>query len=213
MKLGDYEAFVFDLDGTLIDSGKYHSQAFADAVFEQSNYRLTSSEHHEFFASHSSGFTQVLNVRHGLKLIPEQVLKQKRKRVQEIFVAEIFSGAQQFLDLWVKRKPMALATNSPLSFVKPALEAAEIFHYFNCIITADDVTHRKPAPEIIEVCLRKLGVEASKTLVFEDQRVGIEAARNAGTHVIAVDNGQPVLYPVDIAVYNWNELLKLSEML
>ena len=169
MKLCDYDAFVFDLDGTLIDSGKYHSQAFADAVFAQSGYPLTSSEHHEFFASHSSRFAHVLNERHGLQLIPEKVLEYKRKRVQEIFVAELFTGAQQFLDRWVEKKPLALATNSPLSFVQPALEAAEIFRYFNCVITADDVVHRKPDPEIIEVCLRKLGVGAAKTLVFEER--------------------------------------------
>jgi phosphoglycolate phosphatase/pyrophosphatase PpaX len=212
MKLWDYKAFVFDLDGTLIDSGKYHAQAFADAVLEQSGYRLTQNEHHEFFASHSSDFSKALNDRHGLSLVPEEVLGYKRKRVKEIFVAELFSGAQQFLDLWFGERPLALATNSPMSFVQPALEEVDIFRYFECIVTADDVTHRKPHPEIIEVAMQKLGVDSLGTLVFEDQIMGMEAARSAGAHVIAIDNGQPVFYPVDIAVYNWNELLKLSEM-
>ena len=62
MKLWDFDAFIFDLDGTIIDSGKYHSRAFSDAVFAQSGYRLTSSEHHEFFASHSRRFSEVLNM-------------------------------------------------------------------------------------------------------------------------------------------------------
>lgn len=212
MKLFDYEAFVFDLDGTLIDSGRFHAQAFADAVFEQSGYRLTISEHHEFFASHSSRFTRVLNERHGLSLDPGQVLARKRARVRETFTAELFCGAREFLELWFQKKPMALATNSPLSFVRPALEASNTLQYFNRIITADDVTRRKPDPEIIEKAVQALGTAPKKTLVFEDQLMGIEAARSAGTHVIAVDNGQPVFYPVDIAVYNWNELLKLSEL-
>ena len=71
MKLWDYEAFILDLDGTLIDSGKYHARAFADAVLEHSGYALTPSEHHEFFGSHSKWFARTLNERYGLALDPE----------------------------------------------------------------------------------------------------------------------------------------------
>jgi beta-phosphoglucomutase len=212
MTLWDYDAFIFDLDGTLIDSGKYHAQAFADAVLSHSGYALKPDEHHEFFGKHSTWFAKNLNDRYGLKLDPKIVLAEKRARVQEIFVAEVFSGAREFLECWFGKKPMALATNSPLSFVKPALEKADIFRYFDCIITADDVKNRKPDPEIVEVTVQKLQVDPLKTLVFEDQLIGIEAARAAGAKVIVVDNHQPVNYPVDIAVHTWGDLLKRSEM-
>lgn len=212
MKLWDYEAFIFDLDGTLIDSGKYHAQAFADAVLEQSGYALKPHEHHEFFGKHSTWFAETLNERYGLTLDPSTILKHKRERVQEIFMAELFEGAGEFLQMWYGKKPLGLATNSPLSFVKPALEAANIYHLFDAIITADDVKQRKPAPEIFEVTVQRLGTDPLKTLVFEDQLVGIEAARTSGAKVIAVDNGQPVNYPIDVAVHSWGELLKLSEM-
>ncbi len=211
MKFGDYEAFILDLDGTLIDSGKYHAQAFADAVLAQSGYSLKPSEHHEFFATHSTWFAQSLNERYGLSLNPEQVLAYKRERVQEIFVAELFEGAREFLERWYGKKPMALATNSPMKFVRPALEEADILKYFDCITTASDVTHRKPNPEIIEISVQKLQVDPLQTLVFEDQLIGIEAARSAGAQVVGIDNGQPVDYPADVAVYTWPELLKLSE--
>ncbi|QBG46335.1 HAD family phosphatase [Verrucomicrobia bacterium S94] len=212
MKLWDYDAFILDLDGTLIDSGKYHAQAFADAVFAQSGYVLKPHEHHEFFGKHSVWFAAVLNERYGLNLDPESVLKQKRRRVREIFVAELFEGAREFLDFWKGKTPMALATNSPLSFVEPALRDAELLHYFEAITTAGDVKHRKPDPEIIKESARRLGVEPPSVLVFEDQLIGIKAARSAGAKVIAVDNGQPVNYPVDVAVHTWNDLLKLSEL-
>lgn len=212
MKLWDYDAFIFDLDGTLIDSGKYHAQAFSDAVLAHSGYALKPEEHHEFFGKHSTWFAETLNERYGLKLDPEVVLKEKRQRVQEIFSAELFAGAYEFLERWYGKKPMALATNSPLYFVKPALEDADMFRFFDCITTADDVRKRKPDPEIVEVTVQKLQVDPLKTLVFEDQLIGIEAARRAGAKVIAVDNNQPVNYPVDVAVHTWSELLKLSEM-
>ncbi|MEA2068192.1 MAG: HAD family phosphatase [Verrucomicrobiota bacterium] len=212
MKLKDYEAFVFDLDGTLIDSGKYHARAFADAVLEHSGYTLTPGEHYEFFASHSVPFSRVLNKRHSLLLDPEEVLVQKRRRMEEIFVAEMFDGTREFLELWHGKKPMALATNSPIGFVLPALEEADVMKYFDHITTASDVANRKPDPEIIEVTVQKLRVDPLNTLVFEDQLIGIEAARSAGAKVIAIDNNQPVNYPDDVAVHTWGELLELSEI-
>lgn len=207
MNLSDYEAFVFDLDGTLIDSGKYHAQAFADVVLAQSGYRLTPKEHLEVFAGHSVSFCPVLNERHGLSLDPAAILSAKRTRVKEIFKADLFAGAREFLDKWQGIRPFGLATNSPLAFVQPALREVGIFNYFKCITTSDEVEHRKPDPEIFEITFQKLGADPLKTVVFEDQLIGIEAARASGALVVGVDNGQPVEFPADIAVLSWEDLL------
>lgn len=207
MKLENFEAFILDMDGTLVDSGKYHARAFADAVLAQSGYELRPSEHHEFFASHSMPFSRVLNERYGLSLEPEKVLEQKRRRMAEIFVAELFEGAHEFLEQWYGKMPLGLATNSPLSFALPTLEEAGIAKYFDSITAADEVKNRKPDPEMIELAIQKLQSDPLNTLVFEDQLLGVEAARAAGAQVIAVDNGQPVEFPVDVQVATWKELL------
>jgi HAD superfamily hydrolase (TIGR01509 family) len=212
MKLWDYEAFILDLDGTLIDSGKYHAQAFADAVLEHSGYVLTAAEHHEFFGSHSTWFSRTLNERYGLGLDPENVLESKRVRMREIFMVELYEGVHEFLSFWHGKRPMALATNSPRSFVQPSLVEADLTRYFDCIVTSDDVNHRKPDPEMIEFAFQNLCVDPLRALVFEDQMIGIEAARTAGVQVVAVDNGQPVEFPVDVPVHTWAELLRFSEM-
>jgi len=211
MNLYDYDAFIFDLDGTLIDSEKYHAQAFAETVLEQSGYRLAPDEYLEFFGKHSTWFAVELNERHGLSLVPEAVLEQKRRRVQEIFVAKPFAGARAFLERWDGEIPMALATNSPRSFVEPALKEADLLQYFEFITTADEVSHRKPDPEMIERTLQKLQVDPLKTLVFEDQAIGVQAARSAGACVVVVDNGQTAGFPVDLAAYTWQELIAFSE--
>ena len=210
MKLSNYEAFILDLDGTLIDSGKYHAQAFADAVLELGGYSLESYERHEFFASHSKIYTLVLNERHGMQLDPDTVLDRKRKRMKEIYRTELFDGALAFLEFWKDRLPLALATNSPMSFTRPALDDLGLFDRFDAVITSDDVEHRKPDPEIIDLCARKLGVDPQKALVFEDQLIGIEAANRAGADVVAVDNGQPVEFPPDVPVHTWQRLLEFS---
>jgi HAD superfamily hydrolase (TIGR01509 family) len=207
MELAGFNAFIFDLDGTLLDSGKFHARAFAHAVKEQSGYSLTSGELVEFFASHSIPFARVLNNRHKLSLEPERVLGEKRRRMAEIFVAELFEGAREVLERWHGVKPLALATNSPEDFTMIALEKAEIRDLFTCIITADDVENRKPAPDIFNLTVQRLGVAPSSALAFEDQLVGIEAARVAGVQVAAIDNGQPVDFPPDVHVTTWKDLL------
>ena len=210
MRPDDYEAFIFDLDGTIIDSERYHARAFADAVLQKSGYSLTPDEHLEFFGKHSTWFAAELNERYGLSMDPEEVLARKRRRVNEIFVAKPFAGALEFLHFWQGRKPMALATNSPLGFVRPALEESGMLHFFDGITTSDEVTHRKPHPEIFELTVQKLRSDPLKTLVFEDQLIGIQAARSAGTRVVAVDNGQAVDFPPDVEVLTWNELMNGS---
>lgn len=102
---------------------------------------------------------------------------------------------------------MALASNSPRGFVIPALKKAGLAKYFDCITTADEVSHRKPDPEIIVRTIQKLQVDPLKALVFEDQLIGIHAARTAGAQVVAVNNGQDVDYPADVTVVTWKELL------
>ncbi len=208
MNLNDFDAFIFDLDGTLLDSGKYHVRAFSDAVLEQSGYRLLPNEQHEFFASHTLPFSKILNERHGLQLVPKDVLERKRLRMKEIFQIDLFSGAYNFLKKWKGIKPMGLATNSPLVFVDPILKESRLMEFFDSIITADEVTHRKPDPEIITSTIQKLQVAPSKALVFEDQLMGIDAALSAGAQVVAVDNGQRVDFPKTISLMSWTELLK-----
>lgn len=207
MTLDEFDAFILDMDGTLVDTGKFHARAFADAVLDQSGYVLLPHEHHEFFASHSVPFARVLNQRYGLSLDPEKVLKQKRRRMDEIFVAELFEGAREFLDRWYGVRPMALATNSPRRFALPTLEAVGIKSFFEHIITTDDVENRKPDPEMIDLSIHKLQTKPEKTLVFEDQLLGVEAARSAGASVVAVDNGQAVEFPPDVPVATWKEWL------
>jgi HAD superfamily hydrolase (TIGR01509 family) len=203
--LKQYKAFVFDLDGTLIDSEKYHADGFAHAVEALSGYRITEAERREFFEAHTSTFVPVLNERHGLKLNVEQALEYKRAHVREHFKTDVFPQAIHFIRKWRERKRMSLASNSPKQFVKNALIEGRMIDLFETVCTADDVTHRKPDPEMYILSLKWLKLEPHEAIIFEDSPAGVKAAQAAGCPVIMIDNksGRSV---DGVEQFTWREL-------
>jgi len=211
--LARVKGLVFDLDGTLLDSEKYHGLAFAAAMREVAGYELTEAEKSEFVGNTTLNFASQLAARHALALSPPAVLERKHEVMREIFRAALFPGVQAFLDCWRNRVPMAVATNSARAFVESALNATHVRERFSAVLTIDDVASRKPDPEIILKTLQQLGTPAETTLVFEDTRVGIEAARAAGCPAVLVQTGPDSFrapLPPDQTAYTWTELLRLS---
>jgi HAD superfamily hydrolase (TIGR01509 family) len=187
--LNQYKAFVFDLDGTLIDSEKYHADGFEQAVEALTGYRITEAERREFFESHTNTFAPVLAQRHGLDLNVDETLDYKRKHVREHFKTDVFPQAVYFIKKWKGRKRMALASNSPKHFVKNALIEGGMIDLFESVCTADDVTHRKPDPEMYTLTLNWLKLEPHEVVVFEDSPAGVKAAQAAGCPVVMIENG------------------------
>ena len=203
--LDEYKAFIFDLDGTLINSEKYHADGFEHAVEKLSSYRLTPAERREFFEGHSDAFSPVLAARHGLTLDPDEVLNHKREHVSRHFKAEVFPGVEAFIEKWRGRMRMALASNSSRSFVKQALVEAGFIDLFESVITADDVTRRKPDPEMYQLTLKNLKLTPEDVIVFEDSPAGVAAAQAAGCTVVMIENGTG-RFVDGVARYTWKEL-------
>ncbi len=87
-----------------------------------------------------------------------------------------------------KNKKIALATSTKAEIEKKVLEKINYSNVFDAEITFNDVTKKKPDPEIYILCAKKLGVKTHECLVFEDSAAGVDAAKNAGMKCIAVPN-------------------------
>ena len=207
------QAFVFDLDGTILDSEKYHTDAFARAMQECTGYQISAAEKRESLGSTSMTFAAKLANRHKLLLSPGVISQRKNAIMSRTFRAELFPAALRFLNLWDGRIPMAIATNSRREFAEYALRQVNLLDRFEAVVTMDDAKAQKPDPEIIRLAVARLQSAAERTLVFEDTLIGSEAAKNAGCPVVLVQLAPvPFLtWSTKLYISSWPELCEISQ--
>jgi HAD superfamily hydrolase (TIGR01509 family) len=208
------QAFIFDLDGTLVDSEKYHVQALAGAMRELAGYELTEADIEAFKGNTSRSLATDLAEEHGLDLDIERVVERKFERVYEIFRTDPFPGVCEFLQQWRGRTRLAVASNSPTHFVERVLDDLGILADIEVVCTVDDVVRRKPDPEMLHLVLKRLGLPAESTLVFEDSLPGVQAAVAAHCPVLIVDTPASIEArepPAGFPVATWPELVAASK--
>jgi len=207
------QAFIFDLDGTLVDSEKFHVQALAQTMRELAGYELTPDDIEAFKGNTSRDLATRLAHRHGWALDIERVVQRKFELVYEVFRTEPFAGVCEFLQHWRGKTRFAVASNSPTHFVERVLRDLAVLDAVEVVCTVDDVTHRKPDPEMLHLVLDRLGLPPEQTLVFEDSLLGVQAALAATCPVVIVDTpasieaGEP---PPGLPTASWPELIAAS---
>ncbi len=182
-------AILWDLDGTLIDSGPYHYQAWQETLSDEGVH----ISHEMFAGTFGQRNDLVLRTIFGPQLTPEiatRVAMHKEQRyralVQEHGVT-FLPGAHGWLTrLRTEGYRQALTTSAPRENVAVVLRALDAGTYFDAVVAAEDVTHGKPDPEVFLVGAQRLSVPAHCCLVVEDAPAGVEGARRAGMRVIGV---------------------------
>lgn len=186
---GDFDAYIFDCDGTLIDSMPLHLEAWraALALHGFPREKFTLEMHHRSAGMPGPAIVRMLNEEFGVNLPPEQVEADKLKwylenhrNVQPVEPVVAFAKSQ------AGRKPMAVASGSDRKVVLAGLEALGILPLFQTIITPADVERGKPAPDMFLLAAKRLGVKPEKCLVFEDGHLGVRAAEAAGMQCVFV---------------------------
>lgn len=185
----EYGGYVFDLDGTLIDSMPVHYAAWRSAL-------LTAGFAHEFNEDffYSLGgvptakIVEILNHRHGTHLDPaavahakEEIYLRELARIPPIAPVVAFARAKV-----AAGKPTAVASGGGRPVVEAALRAAGLRDLFSVIATPEDVAHGKPAPDLFLLAASKMGVPARDCLVLEDAEPGRLAAIAAGMDYVLI---------------------------
>jgi len=183
-----FAGYIFDLDGTLLDTMPLHYQAW-DAAMRQAGLTVPLDE--DLFYSlggvPTAKVAQLLSDHYGLKADPHQIFENKESLFGELQDdARIIEPTVAFARTIAKTHPVAIASGGPRFVVMRSLEISGLKALFPVIVTADDVVHGKPAPDMFLLAAEKMGVAPTECLVFEDAEPGIKAAEAAGMQWVRV---------------------------
>ncbi|WP_185151880.1 beta-phosphoglucomutase [Empedobacter brevis] len=206
------KAFIFDLDGVIVDTAKYHFLAW-QKIARTLEINFT-HEHNELLKGVSR--VRSLEIILGLGNVEatdeqkEQWLVQKNEDyleyINKMDDSEILPGVMNVLN-FLKENNQSIVLGSASKNARPILEKVNILHYFDDIVDGNDVSNAKPDPEVFIVGAKKANQPNENAIVFEDSVAGIQAANIAG--MISVGIGEPSV--LNEAKYNFNNFTEITE--
>lgn len=187
---GDFAGYIFDLDGTLVDTMPLHYRAWNRAM-QQAGLKEELSE--DLFYSlggvPTRGVAKHFADHYGLTIDVEQVFHRKEALFLELkSEMRLIEAVVAFARSVAGRQPMSVASGGPRDIVRHTLELMGLQELFPVVVTPEDVVHGKPAPDLFLLAARRMGVEPRGCLVFEDAEPGIRAAEAAGMKWVRVDS-------------------------
>lgn len=181
-------AFIFDMDGTLVDNMRFHTEAWRTLI-EENGY--TFDEHR--FLVETAGQTNREIIPGVFGAMSNERLAELALRKEELYREAYFhhrkpvAGLVEFLEaargLGIKMAVSTAASPANMAFI---LDGLELRRYFDTLTTAADVRRGKPDPEIFLLSAEKISVEPANSIVFEDAFFGFEAAKRAGMLAIGL---------------------------
>jgi len=204
------KAFIFDLDGVIVDTAKFHYLAWkelANALGFDFN-----EEQNELL----KGVSRVASLEILLKIgnvqlsddRKETLLKEKNKQylgfIAKMGEDEILPGIKDLL-LYLKDKNIPFSLGSASKNARLILEILKLHNLFDAIVDGNDVSIAKPDPEVFLIAANKLNKEPHDCIVIEDAQAGIQAANNAEMISVGIGN-KKVLKEADFVLNSTSEL-------
>lgn len=185
------KAFIFDLDGVIVDTAKYHFMAW-QKIADRLGIEFT-HEHNEQLKGVSR--VRSLDIILGLGGV-EATQDEKNKWLVEknedylgyitnMNEDEILEGVVPVLQ-FLKAQNQKIALGSASKNARPILEKVNIMHYFDAIVDGNDVTNAKPDPEVFLRAAQLVNIPAEDAVVFEDSVAGVQAANIAGMASVGI---------------------------
>ena len=185
------KAFIFDLDGVIVDTAKYHYLAW-QKIANELNIEFT-LEHNELL----KGVSRVRSLDIILELGKIEASQEDKNRwlfqknedylsyLVNMDESEILPGVIPVL-AFLKEKNQKIVLGSASKNAKPILEKAKIIDFFDAVVDGNDVSNAKPDPEVFLQGAKKVNFPPEKCIVFEDSVAGIQAANIGGMTSVGI---------------------------
>jgi HAD superfamily hydrolase (TIGR01509 family) len=196
--LDTYQALIFDLDGTLLNSMPLHNRAWKDA-FAENGVTVTESFLMETAGMASPRIVSIINERFNKALDPKAVsLLKREKYLETLEQVEVFKPLLAIIQTYHHKLPLGVITGGSHAVVDMLLPKLNLAHYFDFIICSDDTKLGKDSAEPYELMASTLKVNISKCLFFDDGDIGLKGARLAGMDVLHVDINHPDVFSIPL---------------
>jgi beta-phosphoglucomutase family hydrolase len=183
---GQFEAYLFDCDGTIVDSMPLHYIAWK-TIFDEWKCEFSEEQFYAWGGMPVAEIISTLNKMHGLEMPVEQVRKRKERlyfdRLPEL---KAIPEVLEHIEVSYGKIPFAVVSGSMRDSVTASLKTLNLLDRFETLVCAGDYQKGKPDPEAFLMAAERLGVAPEACLVFEDADMGIQAAKAAGMASVKV---------------------------
>lgn len=203
--------FIFDLDGVIVDTAKYHYLAWKNLANEL-GFEFTKEQNEMFKGVSRKRCLEILLEIGGVEATQEQFeiwMVEKNedylKYIEKMDETEILPDVLKVLKYLAGSK-MPIALGSASKNARPILEKVNLLLYFDTIVDGNNVTKAKPNPEVFLIAADQLGVQPENCIVFEDAQAGIQAANAANMVSIGIGDSETL----SEADYNFNDFTEIN---
>ncbi|MDO6388651.1 HAD family phosphatase [Pontibacter sp. BT731] len=185
---GDYQAFLYDCDGTLADNMQAHKETYVKVAAGQ-GVTIDPAIVDEFAGLPIPAVVVEINKRYGSSFDPIAFEQTKSELFYHEFIAET-KPVQFVVDHLVAhagKVKIGVVSGGTTKMIRKTLEVLQIDHLVEVLVCAGDTAKGKPFPDPFLLAAEKLGVAPDRCLVFEDGEPGVQAAEAAGMRWVRVD--------------------------
>ena len=205
------KGFIFDLDGVIVDTAKYHYLAWKKLA-NHLGFEFTKEQNELFKGVSRKRCLEIL-----LEIVNREATQEEfdtwmveknvdyLKYIENMDATEILPDVPRILE-FLKNNNIPIALGSASKNAQPILEKVGLLHYFDTIVDGNNVTKAKPDPEVFLLAARQLGVNPDDCIVFEDAVAGVEAANAAKMISIGIGD-EKVLFEAQL---NFNDFTEIS---
>ncbi|MDC0766991.1 HAD family hydrolase [Streptomyces sp. HD] len=180
---------IFDLDGTLVDSEPNYYEAGRQVLAAHGVPGFTWADHERYVGISTLETVTLWQREYGLRVSVDELLAAKNRRYLELArtSTRVYPEMRKFVELLATEGvPMAVASGSSPEAITAILAGTGLDAHLRTVVSADEVEHGKPAPDVFLEAARRLGVAPADCVVVEDAAPGAAAAHAAGMRCIAI---------------------------